>query len=101
MIRYSLLLLCFGSAACFAAEPTIIDLWPGKPPGETKELPPETDLAKESDAPVGDRRIQKITNVSKPTLAIYRPEKDKDTGAAMIVCPGGGHHILAYDHEGT
>ena len=34
-------------------------------------------------------------------LAIYRPAKDKDTGAAVIVCPGGGHNILAYDLEGT
>src|SRR5262249_7149004 len=84
-----------------AAEPTIVDLWPGKPPGETKDLPPETDLWKDTDKPVGDRRIQKITNVSKPTLAIYRPEKSTDSGAAVIICPGGGHFILAYDHEGT
>jgi acetyl esterase/lipase len=87
--------------AATAAEPTIIDVWPGKPPGETKELPPEVDTNEATDPPVGDRKIQKITNVSRPTLAIYRPEPDKDTGAAMIVCPGGGHQILAYDHEGT
>src|SRR5262245_66299157 len=89
------------SGAVSAAEPTVIDLWPGKPPGETKELPPETDINKPTDSPVGDRKIIKLTNVSKPTLAIFRPEKDKDTGAAVIVCPGGGHRILAYDHEGT
>ena len=84
-----------------AAEPLVIDLWPGKPPGETKDLPPEVDTAKPDDKPVGDRKIQKITNVSKPTLAIFKPAKDKDTGAAVIICPGGGHFILAYDHEGT
>ena len=84
-----------------AAEPTVIDLWPGKPPGETKELPPEVDINKPTDKPVGDRKIIKLTNVSKPTLAVYRPAADKDTGAAVIVCPGGGHRILAYDHEGT
>lgn len=88
-------------AAASAAEPQVIDLWPGKPPGETTKLPPETDLTKPGDRPVGDRLIQKITNVSTPTLAVYRPAKGKDTGAAVIVCPGGGHHILAYDHEGT
>ena len=87
--------------AATAAEPTIIDLWPGKPPGETKELPPEADINKPTDGLVGGRKIMRITNVSKPTLAVYRPEKDKDTGAAMIICPGGGHFILAYDHEGT
>jgi len=95
------IVVVFLGAAASAAEPTVIDLWPGKPPGETKELPPETDTTKPTDNPVGDRKIIKLTNVSKPTLAIYRPEKDKDTGAAMIICPGGAHVILAYDHEGT
>lgn len=101
MIRICLLLLSFGSLTADAAEPTIIDLWPGKPPGETKDLPPEIDIAKDTDKPVGDRRILKITNVSKPTLAIYRPEQSIDTGAAVVILPGGGHYILAYDHEGT
>src|SRR5262245_63241524 len=102
MLRFMLPLLIFVMAFDVrAAEPTVLDLWPGKPPGETKDLPPEIDTAKETDKPVGDRRIQKITNVSKPTLAVYRPEKGADTGAAVIVCPGGGHRILAYDHEGT
>lgn len=84
-----------------ADEPTILDLWPGKPPGETKELPPETDLWKDTDNLVGGRRIQKITNVSKPTLAVYRPAKQIDNGTVIVIAPGGGHRILAYDHEGT
>lgn len=88
-------------ATVHAAEPRIVNVWPGKPPGETKDLPPEIDINKPEDKPVGDRKIIKLTNVSTPTLAIYRPAKDIDTGAAMIVCPGGGHRILAYDHEGT
>lgn len=94
-------MLLFLFANVRAADPQIINLWPAKPPGETKDLPPETDIAKADDKPVGDRKIIKLTNVSKPTLAIYRPAKDIDTGAAVIVCPGGGHRILAYDHEGT
>src|SRR5262245_36902541 len=101
MIRLIPCLALLAPCDASAADPTVLDLWPGKPPGETKDLPPETDLWKDTDKPVGDRRIQKITNVSKPTLAIYRPEKGTDTGAAVIVCPGGGHRILAYDHEGT
>ena len=95
------MLFLFLLAPTFAAEPKVIDLWPGKPPGETKDLPPEIDVNKPEDKPVGDRKIIKLTNVSKPTLAIYRPAKELDTGAAVIVCPGGGHRILAYDHEGT
>jgi acetyl esterase/lipase len=103
MNRLLALLVCFALAACVsrAAEPAVVELWPGKPPGETKELPPEQDTAKPDDKPVGDRKIIKLTNVSKPILTIYRPEKGEDTGTAVIVCPGGGHRILAYDHEGT
>lgn len=101
MTRLPAALLLVIAASAPAAEPTVLDLWPGKPPGETKELPPEVDTTKPDDKPVGDRKIIKLTNVSKPTLAVYRPAKDADTGAAMIVCPGGGHRILAYDHEGT
>ncbi|HKB02105.1 MAG TPA: alpha/beta hydrolase [Gemmataceae bacterium] len=101
MIRLIPCLALLAACDASAADPTVLDLWPGKPPGETKDLPPETDIWKDTDKLVGDRRIQKITNVSKPTLAVYRPEKAADTGAAVIVCPGGGHRILAYDHEGT
>jgi len=36
----------------------------------------------------------------KPTLTIYLPEKDKATGAAVVICPGGGYGNLAVDHEG-
>ena len=39
--------------------------------------------------------------MSKPTIAIYRPAAEKETGAAVMVCPGGGYNILAMDLEGT
>lgn len=97
---FSLLAACLAADAS-AAEPMVVNVWPGKAPGETKELPPEQDLWKADDKLVGDRRIIKLTNVSTPTLAVYKPAKDVSTGAAVIVCPGGGHNILAYDHEGT
>jgi acetyl esterase/lipase len=100
MLRVLPLLLLLAAYDTRGAEPTIVNVWPGTPPGETKKLEPETDVSTAKDI-VGDRRIKKITNVIRPTLAVFRPEKDKDTGAAVIVCPGGGHFILAYDHEGT
>ncbi len=84
-----------------AAAPTILNIWPGKPPGETKELPPEVDLTKDTDKLIAGKRIIKLGNVSTPHIAVYKPEKSKDTGASVISCPGGGHHILAYDLEGT
>ncbi len=89
-----------GSLA-LGAEPLTINVWPGKPPGETNELPPEADQTKPSDRLIAGRRIIKLGNVSTPQLTIYRPAKSKDTGAAVVICPGGGHHILAYDLEGT
>jgi acetyl esterase/lipase len=89
------------SSSLFAAEPAVQNLWPKKPPGDTKELPPEADQTKDDDKLIAGRRIIKLGNVSTPQLAIYRPPKDIDTGAAVVICPGGGHHILAYDLEGT
>jgi acetyl esterase/lipase len=75
-----------------AENPEVLDVWPGKAPGETKAIGEE--ILKES------KGNKSITNVSKPTLTVYRPAKDKDTGAAVIVCPGGGYNVLAWTHEG-
>ncbi len=43
----------------------------------------------------------RLTNVSRPLLSIFRPPSEIDTGTAVIIAPGGGHRILAYDLEGT
>ncbi len=100
-VPVSLALLSCLALPARAADPQVINLWPGKPPGEVQTLPPEENVTKPDDKPVGDRPIIKLTNVSTPTLSVYRPAKDRDTRAAVVVCPGGGHRILAFDHEGT
>ena len=41
-----------------------------------------------------------VTNVTKPTLTIYRPAKEKNTGTAMLICPGGGYWNLFWELEG-
>ncbi len=97
---FALLTIICGSIG-FGAEPLTINVWPGKPPGDSIELPPEADQTKPQDRLIAGRRIIKLGNVSTPQLAVYRPAKNKDTGAAVVICPGGGHHILAYDLEGT
>jgi acetyl esterase/lipase len=84
-----------------AAEPEVIKLWPSTVPGETKELPPEGEMTRDGKKMVAGQPIFLLTNVSKPELAIYRPEAANNTGAAVIICPGGGHSVLAYDLEGT
>jgi len=40
-------------------------------------------------------------NVKNPTLEIYLPEKGKETGAAVIICPGGGYSVVVYQGEGV
>jgi acetyl esterase/lipase len=100
-IRLCALFVLSCNSGASAAEPLTINIWPGQPPGETKELPPETDQTKPEDKLIAGRRIIKLGNVSTPRLAVYRPPKEKDTGASVVICPGGGHSILAYDLEGT
>ena len=81
--------------------PLTVDLWPGTPPGPARELPGEGDTTTPSDPLVAGRPVIRLGNVSTPQIVVYRPPPDLDTGAAAIICPGGGYHILAYDLEGT
>ncbi len=89
------------ASASQAGEPIVWDLWPGKPPGEVAELEPEFDTTKPDGRTVAGRRVTRLTNVSKPLLSIFKPDSAIDTGTAVIIAPGGGHNILAYDLEGT
>ena len=79
-----------------AEKPVVIDVWPGKAPGETGNIGEEKVLEQKAN----EKQVKRLTNVTKPTLTIYRPAKDKDTGAAVLICPGGGYNILAWDLEG-
>ena len=45
--------------------------------------------------------IIRITNVQNPSIEIYLPSKSIRTGKAVMICPGGGYGVLAYDWEGT
>ena len=91
--------LCLPGAGLSALEP--LPLWPGEVPGETQELPPEADTTKPNDHAVGGQPVMRIGNVSKPTITVFPAPKDKANGAAVLVCPGGGYNILAWDLEGT
>lgn len=78
-----------------------LDVWPGRPPGETRTLPAEADQTRPTDKLVAGRPVLRLGNVSTPQLTVHRPEPRLDTGAAVLICPGGGFNILAYDLEGT
>ncbi len=86
---------------CPGAEPAPIRLWPGAAPGETGGLGAERETTKPADRLIGGRPVSRITDVADPTIEVYRPAGATDTGAAVLVCPGGGYYILALDLEGT
>jgi acetyl esterase/lipase len=89
------------SFSTFAGEPEILSVWPSKPPGETKEFPEEMEVTQGGPKIVAGKPIYLLTNVSKPELAVYRPNREHNTGMSVVICPGGGHNLLAYDLEGT
>lgn len=79
---------------------TQIPLWPGTPPDTQPLLGPESvDTTEDSKGVAGKPWIY-VRNVSQPTLTVYAPQ-GKNTGAAVVVFPGGGFEILAMDLEGT
>ncbi len=75
----------------------MLPLWPGGAPGSEamsgrKEV--ITQPAKPGDS-------LKVSNIHHPSLLVYLPPKEKATGAAMVIAPGGGHRFLSIDTEGT
>ena len=89
------LLLLFLSISTNAQKSEIIYLWPGKVPGELKEKqPPVIDTSKND-------KILRFDEVTNPAIEVFLPDKAIKSGSAVIVCPGGGYNILAYDLEGT
>src|SRR5437660_5250620 len=78
-------------------EPTILPVWPGEVPGDYGTIGPER-IREPSEAPT--KTAKWITNVTKPAVSIFGPAKDRNTGTAIIICPGGGYWNLAWDLEG-
>ncbi len=75
-----------------------IKLFPNGAPGETKKM---TETCDDTGAQVGGINVKRMSNVGEPDITIYPAQSDIASGAAMVVCPGGGYEILAYDLEGT
>lgn len=75
-------------------------LWPGVVPGAQANPLTEKDITTAKDALVAGRPVIHLGNVSNPTITLYKP-KGNNTGAAVVVFPGGGYWILAIDLEGT
>ena len=95
--------LCAAWPVVAAEHPLVVELWPGKVPEETGNIGPE----KSRMSPKLDRKqvevtepTRLVTNVSRPTITIYRPAKGKETGTAILICPGGGYWDLYWQLEG-
>jgi acetyl esterase/lipase len=79
---------------------TQIPIWPGAAPNPQPVAGPETaEITGKKDFVAGKPWIS-ISNVSQPTMTVYAPT-GRNTGAAVLVFPGGGYQILAIDLEGT
>jgi len=77
-----------------------LTLWPGVAPGAPTNLPPEVDTTTAKNNLIAGKPLVRLGNVVVPTLTVYAP-KGANTGAAVVVFPGGGYQILAIDLEGT
>lgn len=75
----------------------VIRIWPGAAPGTQDWKAPE-EAADVTLPNVG--KIHVITNVTVPTLTVFRPAAGKSNGTAMVVLPGGSFRALAWDVDG-
>ena len=98
-MRISLCLLFLIVAAISRADS--FRLWPHRPPGETAVINSETNISQPGKDLVAGKPVIRLANVSNPIITVFPASKDRRTGAAVVVCPGGGYHILAWDLEGT
>src|SRR5262249_33281126 len=95
--------VCAAQPASESDKPLVVDVWPGKVPDEPGTIGPEKVIL----PPKLDRTqvevtepTRMVTNVTKPTITVYRPAREKDTGTAVIICPGGGYWNLYWELEG-
>jgi acetyl esterase/lipase len=77
-----------------------VPIWPGVPPHAHDAPGPETATTRPNEHLVAGRPWTYVSNVSRPTMTVY-PPTGANTGAAVVVFPGGGYQILAIDLEGT
>jgi acetyl esterase/lipase len=95
-IRIAIVILSCALISAEAIEPwKTLKLWPGKAPGEKGDIGLE---APKQHRP-GQKKVIRLGNVSVPTFSVFKPKQPN--GAAVMICPGGGYSILAWDLEGT
>ena len=88
VITITLVVINFTVSAQNFTLPLWLDEVPNSKPTSIEEYSDSSDIV----------RISKVIN---PTIDVFLPSKQNATGQAVIICPGGGYQILAYDWEGT
>ena len=79
---------------------TQVPIWPGAVPDQQPVAGPEVAKTTGKEFLVAGRPAVGVSHVSQPTMTVYSPT-EKNTGAAVVVFPGGGYEDLAIDLEGT
>lgn len=82
-----------------AQEP--LKIWPDSPPGRIAARGQERDTSDEKSNKVEGQWVVRLGDVSVPTLTYYPAPHANNTGSVVLVCPGGGYNILAWNLEGT
>src|SRR5271155_4021558 len=96
MKKFAIRLLCIVlSLAAVAAAQDVIPLYPGAPPGSTQENYPEKQYFSKT------WNTDVVTNVTKPTLMVFKPAPELKINTAVVICPGGGFMALSIASEGT
>src|SRR5688572_2420344 len=90
LIRYFLLIILLNfSGVIIGQDSIVVRLWNNGAPGfENRKNDPE------------QAKDWWVRSVHNPTLTIYLPPKEIATGAAVVICPGGGHRNLVFNSEG-
>src|ERR1044071_8022944 len=94
------ILLLAGLSAAASGQKLTMPLWPNGAPDAIADPKPEADTTTDKQALIAGKCVIRLGNVAIPTLSVYPPAA-KNTGAAVLVFPGGGYSILALDLEGT
>ena len=76
------------------AQNAVLKVWTDSVPGSIKN---ETWFEKSA---VTNELVSRYEKVTDPSITIFLPPAEKATGTVVLICPGGGYGVLAFDHEG-
>jgi len=98
-LHIAILLLTFlNQSLSTAGEADELKLWPAEVPGEAGFKSSSKEM---KDVPQRNDGTFRIALVTEPTITLFKAPPKKSNGTAVLICPGGGYNMLAFDKEGT